>query len=108
MSVTAAVWEVHEKAPSLAARELFRSGMRVGRDMMGTMSNTLILAYTGSATGVLLTVYSYNMPFLQVMGYNSIIIEILSGLCGTIGVVLTVPVQAGITAAVMRKQSIKR
>ena len=108
VSVTAAVWEVHEKAPSLAARELFRSGMRVGRDMMGTMSNTLILAYTGSATGVLLTVYSYNMPFLQVMGYNSIIIEILSGLCGTIGVVLTVPVQAGITAAVLRKQSIKR
>lgn len=103
VSITAAIWEIHEKAPSLSPRELFLSGMRVGRDMMGTMSNTLILAYTGSATSVLLTVYAFNMPFLQIMGYNSIIIEILSGLCGTIGVVLTVPVQAAVAALHKRR-----
>lgn len=103
VSVTAAIWEIHEKAPSLSSRELFLSGMRVGRDMMGTMSNTLILAYTGSATGVLMTVYAYDMPMVQIMGYNSIIIEILSGLCGTIGVVLTVPVQAAVAALHKRR-----
>ncbi len=101
VSVTAAICELYDKAPTLSSRELFLSGMRVGRDMMGTMSNTLILAYTGSATGVLMTVYAYDMPFLQIIGYNSIIIEILSGLCGTIGVVLTVPVQAAVTAAAL-------
>ena len=83
---------------------LFRSGMHIGHDMIGTMSNTLILAYTGSATGALLTLYSYEMPYLQVMGYNSIVIEILCGLCGTIGVVLTVPIQAAITAFALRGQ----
>ena len=101
VSIVAAMEEIYEKAPKLAAKELFVSGMRVGHDMMGTMSNTLILAYTGSATSVLLSIYAYGMPYLQVMGYNSIIIEILCGLCGTIGVILTVPVQTAITTAVL-------
>ena len=102
--VAAAIEEIHEKAPKLPVRELFRSGMHIGHDMIGTMSNTLILAYTGSATGELMTLYSYEMPFLQVMGYNSIVIEILCGLCGTIGVILTVPIQAAITAFALRGQ----
>ena len=102
VSIVAAITEIHEKAPDLKAKELFMSGMHVGHDMMGTMSNTLILAYTGSATGTLLTIYSYEMPFLQVMGYNSIITEIVCGLCGTIGVILTVPIQAFITTVALK------
>ena len=101
VSVVAAMYEIHEKAPKLTPKELFDSGMHVGHDMMGTMSNTLILAYTGSATGTLLTIYSYQMPYLQIMGYNSIIIEIVCGLCGTIGVILTVPLQAFVTTLVL-------
>ena len=60
--MAAAIEEIHEKAPKLPVRELFRSGMHIGHDMIGTMSNTLILAYTGSATGALMTRYSYEMP----------------------------------------------
>lgn len=107
VSVVAAMYEIHEKAPRLGSKELFKSGMHVGHDMMGTMSNTLILAYTGSATATLLTIYSYEMPYLQIMGYNSIIIEIVSGLCGTIGVILTVPLQAFITTAVLKSKHLK-
>ena len=102
VSIVAAITEIHEKAPDLKAKELFMSGMHVGHDMMGTMSNTLILAYTGSATGTLLTIYSYEMPFLQIMGYKSIITEIVCGLCGTIGVILTVPIQAFITTVALK------
>lgn len=107
VSVVAAMQEIHDQAPHLNAKELFMSGMHVGHDMMGTMSNTLILAYTGSATGTLLTIYSYQMPYLQIMGYNSIIIEIVCGLCGTIGVILTVPLQASITAFVLKSKFLK-
>ena len=103
VSVVAAMKEIHDKAPNLSAKELFASGMHVGHDMMGTMSNTLILAYTGSATGTLLTIYSYQMPYFQIMGYNSIIIEIVCGLCGTIGVILTVPLQAFITTIALKR-----
>ena len=67
VSVAAAIEEIHEKAPKLPVRELFRSGMHIGHDMIGTMSNTLIRAYTGSATGALMTLYSYEMPFLQIL-----------------------------------------
>lgn len=108
VSIVAAVTEIHEKAPNLKAKELFMSGMNVGHDMMGTMSNTLILAYTGSATGTILTIYSYEMPYLQIMGYNSIIIEIVCGLCGTIGVILTVPIQAFITTMVLKTNILKK
>lgn len=103
VSMVAAMWEVHEKAPDISAKELFASGMRVGHDMIGTMSNTLILAYIGSATGVVLTVYAMEMSYLQIMGHNAIVIEIVSGLCGTIGVILTVPVQALLTTFVLKK-----
>lgn len=106
VSIVAAMQEIREKAPYLKTGELFASGMRVGHDMMGTMSNTLILAYAGSATTVLL--YTYGMPFLKVMSYNSIMIEILCGLCGTIGVILTVPLQAGITALILQPKEKKR
>lgn len=102
VSMVAAMDEVLAKAPHLKPKDLFQSGMRVGRDMMGTMSNTLILAYAGSATSTLLYVYAYEMTFVQTMGYNSITIEILCGLCGTIGVILTVPLVAAITAMILK------
>lgn len=106
VSIVAAMQEVREKAPRLKSGELFASGMRVGHDMMGTMSDTLILAYAGSATTMLL--YTFGMPYLKIMGDNDIMIEILCGLCGTIGVVLTVPIQAGITALVLRPKTKKK
>ena len=106
VSMVAAMQEIREKAPRLSSAELFASGMRVGHDMMGTMSNTLILAYAGSATTVLL--YTCGMPFLKIMSYNSIMIEILCGLCGTIGVILTVPLQAAITALILQPKEKKK
>ena len=97
VSIVAAMDEVRQHAQGISRKELFASGMRVGKDMIGTMSNTLILAYTGSATGIMMNVYANDMAYLRVMSYNSVIIEILCGLCGTIGVILTVPLQAFIT-----------
>lgn len=104
VSAVAAIEEVHAKAPELSARELFRSGMHMGRDIIGTDANTLILAYAGSATTSLLTIYAYSMPYLQTMSYNSVVIEIMSSLCGSIGVILTVPIQAAITTLFIRRR----
>ena len=98
VSIVAAMDEVRQHSQGISRKELFASGMRVGKDMIGTMSNTLILAYTGSATGIMMNAYANDMAYLRLMSYNSVIIEILCGLCGTIGVILTVPLQALITA----------
>ena len=104
VSLPAALEELRANAPTLSLRELVRSGLTVGHDMIGTMSNSLFLAYTGTATGTLQTRYAYEMPYIQMMSYNAIVIEILSGLCGTIGVVLTVPIQTLITAFVITRK----
>ena len=103
VSITAAMQEIYEKVPDISVKELFLSGMNVGHDMMGTMSNTLILAYAGNSVTTIFTVYSYEMPYLQTIGYNSIIIELLRGISGTMGVILTVPIQAVITTWYLKK-----
>lgn len=103
VSIVAAMDEVQQHSSGLSPKALFASGMRVGRDMIGTMSNTLILAYTGSATGILMNIYANDMAYLKLMSYNPLVIEILCGLCGTIGVILTVPIQAAITAWMLKK-----
>ena len=104
VSIVAAMDEVRHHSQSISGKELFASGMRVGKDMIGTMSNTLILAYTGSATGIMLNAYANDMPYLRLMSYNSVVVEILVGLCGTIGVILTVPLQALITVLFFGKK----
>lgn len=108
MSITSSMQEINFKAPDLSSSDLFKSGMRIGSDIIGTMSNTLILAYTGTAIATLLTVYSYEMSFYQTMGTNDIIISIISSICATFGVILTVPVQVLIcTYFYKHKASIK-
>jgi len=98
MSVSSAMYEIHDKAPQLGCLELFKSGMNVGRDMMGTMSNTLILAFVGSAVSELVINYAYNLPFRQIINSYNIGIEIMQGVSGSIGVILTVPAVAVVTA----------
>lgn len=98
MSVSSAISEIHDKAPQLGCFELFKSGMNVGRDMMGTMSNTLILAFVGSAVSELVINYAYNLPFRQIINSYNIGIEIMQGVSGSIGVILTVPAVAVVTA----------
>jgi len=98
ISVASTINEIHEKTPDLSRMELFKSGMSVGRDMMGTMSNTLILAFAGGSISVLVTNYVYDLPYIQVINSYGIGIEIMQGLSGSIGVILTVPIVAAITA----------
>ena len=65
MSIASAVWELREQHPALPAHALFCSGMNIGRDAMGTMANTLILAFAGSSFNMLLLIQVYDIPFLQ-------------------------------------------
>lgn len=101
ISVATAVNEIHEQNPGADGKILFSSGMNVGRDMMGTMANTLILAFTGSSLVVLIQIYTYNMPYFQVMNSNSIATEILQALAGSIAVILTVPLVSLLSAKLL-------
>lgn len=98
ISVATSVNEVYRSNPKAGVRTLFASGMNVGRDMMGTMANTLILAFTGSSLVMLIQIYTYNMPYNQVMNSNHIASEIIQALAGSSAVILTVPVVSFLAA----------
>lgn len=92
MSIASAISEIHQQNPSLSKRALFKAGMHVGRDMMGTDSNTLILAFAGGSVSMLLLDYAYDLPYQQIINSNNIGIAIMQGLSGSFGIVLSVPV----------------
>ena len=91
MSISSAIDEIYKQNSSLTRKELFKAGMRVGRDMMGTDSNTLILAFAGSSVSTLLLNYAYDLPYQQIINSNNIGIAIMQGLAGSFGIVLSVP-----------------
>ena len=108
MSLASTIDEIHEKKPELSVSELFRSGINVGRDMMGTMSNTLILAFVGGSIVTLMIDYCYDLSYYQLINSNNICIEIMQGISGTIGIVLTVPFTSLLTAVMIKKYHKKK
>lgn len=94
VSVASTVQEIHNTDPHLGKRRLFMSGIHVGRDMMGTMVDTLILAYVGTALSTLVTNYAYDLSYNQLINSNNIGIEIMQSLAGSLGIVLAVPITA--------------
>ncbi len=108
-SISSVVNEVFETDPSLSRRALLGSGMSVGRDIMGTMANTLILAYTGGALILIVTWSVYHVSFLDMMNVDYIVVEIVKVICGSIGMILTIPFTAWIASFLIKsKWGIKR
>ena len=99
MSIGSAIAEIHAQNPALSRGELFKAGMHVGRDMMGTDSNTLILAFAGGSISMLVLDYAYSLPYLQIINSNNIGIAIMQGLSGSFGIVLAVPVTVALAVA---------
>lgn len=103
MSISSAIDEIYKQNNSLTRKELFKAGMRVGRDMMGTDSNTLILAFAGSSVSTLLLDYAYDLPYQHIINSNNIGIAIMQGLAGSFGIVLSVPLTVLICTVLFHK-----
>ena len=101
MGIASSLQEIHSADPSLGRKELFRSGLNIGRDMVGTMSNTLILAFLGSDFTLVVYLYSLGLSFHQLVSSAFLSIEAVSGIASSIGVILSIPVTAWITAQVL-------
>ena len=104
MGIASSLAEVHAANPQLSRRELFRSGMNIGRDMVGTMTNTLILAFLGSGFTLILYLYSLGLSFRQLMSSAYVSMEVVSGIASSVGVILSIPLTALITAAVFTRE----
>lgn len=104
MGIASSLSEVHVANPELSRRELFRSGMNIGRDMVGTMTNTLILAFLGSGFTLILYLYSLGLSPRQLLSSAYVSLEVVSGVASSVGVILSIPLTALITAEVFTRE----
>ncbi|MBQ4546451.1 MAG: YibE/F family protein [Oscillospiraceae bacterium] len=104
MGISSSLFEVSAANPQLGQKELFRSGMNIGRDMVGTMTNTLILAFLGSSFVLILYLYSIGLSTHQLLSSAYLSIEVISGISSSIGVILSIPITAFITAKALAKK----
>ena len=98
MSLSSAISELKTVNPALGWRALWKSGMRIGRDMVGTMTNTLILAFVGSSLVLVIRLWMQGSSYLSLTSSRYLSVELISALSASIGVILAVPLTALISA----------
>lgn len=103
MSIASSIEEVYNANNDLTREELIKAGMNVGRDIMGTMTNTLILAYTGSSIPLLLLFMAYDTSLLEIINLEIVSAEIVRSLAGSIGLILTIPLTAIVTGFLIKR-----
>ena len=92
MSIASSLDEIKMKNPDITGQELLKSGMNIGRDVIGTMTNTLILAYVGGSLTLILLFMASNMNIYEILNKETIAEQIISAIAGSMGVVYTVPI----------------
>ena len=102
LSLASSLHELREADGKMSGLQLFAAGMRIGRDMIGTMSNTLILAFAGEAVTTLLLLMAYGWHSSQLFASDYVAIQVAQGVASTLGVVLGAPITSGICAALYR------
>lgn len=104
VSISSALWEVKEQAPKLAFRDIYKSGVNIGRDIMGSMTNTLVLAYIGSSLSVVLLLIVFSGSYIELLNQELVIVELLQAIIGSLGILMTMPLTALICAALYSKK----
>ena len=105
MSIASALHELSIEGKGMTIRKLIKSGMNIGKDVMGTMTNTLILAYVGSSLVVILLLKGYGLEPYQIMNNTELVIEeLLRAIAGSFGLVVTIPITTIVSAFLMGKK----
>lgn len=98
MSIASSLDEIKMKKSDITWTELFKSGMNIGRDVIGTMTNTLILAYVGGSLTLILLFMACNMNIIEILNKETIAEQVISAIAGSMGVIYTVPITSFIYA----------
>lgn len=104
MDISSSINEIHEVNPFRTKKQLFESGMSVGRDIMGTMANTLILAYTGCSLMLMVNWAVFSESFFDMLNNGYIVVEVVKALCGSAGMIMTIPLTAFFASRLIYKQ----
>ncbi len=101
MGISSSLVEIYNANPKLTRLDLFKSGMNIGQDMVGTMTNTLILALLGSDFVLIVYIYSLGLSFNQFLSSSYLAIEVVSSIASSIGVILAIPVTVLFSSAAL-------
>ena len=107
MSISSSMYQLKELSPGISYKSFVRSGLNIGKDIMGTMSNALILAYTGSSVPLLLVFMSHDTPISEILNLDFIATEIVRALVGSIGLIVAIPITA-LTAGFILKSNLSK
>ena len=106
VSITSSINELHEANPNISKKSMFKSAINIGNDIIGTMINTLILAYIASSIFTLLLIYiqANEYPLIRILNFQDIAVEIMRSVCGSIGILIAVPLTAYIGTLIYKKK----
>ena len=91
MDLSSSLYELSEHVPDITFGRLCKSGMAISRDIMGTMANTLVLAYIGSSLSCIMILPTYSTSAMDLMNREVIIVELLQAIIGSLAILLTAP-----------------
>lgn len=104
MSISSAMQELSEQMFEPTFKKLVVSGMNIGKDAIGTMTNTLILAYVGGSMATILLFAAYTQDFVILLNYEMLLVEIIQAIVGSIGILLAVPITVFFSASVFLRK----
>lgn len=105
VDITSAVYEVVQKKPDISAKEAIKSGFNIGRAAMGTMTTTLLLAYSGGYIALLMTFMAQGTPIINILNYKYVSAEILQTIVGSFGLVTVAPFTAIVAGVLLTKKN---
>lgn len=104
MSISSAMNEIADTMPEYSPIKMIRSGMNIGKDVIGTMTNTLILAYIGGSLATVLLLIAYNKNWLMIFNMEMIVVEVLQALVGSMGILFAVPVTVLVASYIFKRE----
>ena len=105
VDITSAVYEVVQKKPEIRPLEAIKSGFNIGRAAMGTMTTTLLLAYSGGYLALLMTFMAQGTPIINILNYKYVSAEILQTIVGSFGLVTVAPFTAIVAGLLLTKKN---
>jgi uncharacterized membrane protein len=103
MSIASAINELAENVENKSFMVFLKSGLNIGQDSIGTMTNTLVLAYIGSSLTIVLLMLVYQSDFMQLMNMEMIVYEVLQAIIGSMGILLAIPITSFFSAYIYSK-----
>lgn len=105
MSISSSLRELYDQLPEPSFKGLFKSGITIGRDIMGTMANTLVLAYIGCELSATVISVAYSSSLTTLFAREKIVVEVMNALVGSLGILLTIPLTALVSTALYMSEN---